>query len=158
MHAVGHQLDRQCLSQHARLTDGAVIGEHLDDFTCQLSGTAPGDRVGIHRHTRVAAVANQRVAHGLQVDTVHAHLAVAVHLAVDGVGIDVERLHPHGIGMQVDSIFLRIVLDEGVASGKALTGLLVVDHLSTGQLVLVLLIDIHHIAIAAVVTRLAIIK
>lgn len=60
--------------------------------------------------------------------------------------------------MQVDSIFLRIVLDEGVASGKALTGLLVVDHLSTGQLVLVFLIDIHHIAIATVVARLAIIE
>ena len=158
MDGVGHLLYRQGLSQHTRLADGAVVGENLDDLTRQLSRTAPGNRVLVHRHARVAAVADQRVAHRLQVGAEHPHPSVAVHLTVDRVGIDVERLHAHRVGVHIDRVLLRIVLDQGAARGKALAGLLIIDHLTAGQFVLVLLVHIHHITVAAVLPRLAIIE
>ena len=95
--------------------------------------------------------------HRLQVGAEHPHPSVAVHLTVDRVGIDVERLHTHRVGVHIDRVLLRIVLDQGAARGKALAGLLVVDNFTGGELVLVLLVHEDDIAQAVVVARIAII-
>ena len=65
--------------------------------------------------------------------------------AIDGVGLDVEGEHLQRVGMHVERVFLRVVDEQGAVGSPSLARLLIIPETVAQHLVLVLLVDIHHI-------------
>ena len=80
-----------------------------------------------------------------------------MHRAIHRVGVDIEGFDAHGVGVHKERVLLRVVLDQRVLCGEAHACMLVVNHLATGQGVLVLVVDKHHVAQATVIAALAVI-
>ena len=144
--SVGHHLDGECLSDDMGEAHGGVVHEHLYAFAEQLSAAVPHDGVAVHRHAGVLGVEDEGVADRLHVVAEGAHLAEGMHLAVYGVGIDVEGIDLHRVGMHPEGILLGVVHRHGVLCGEAIARRLVVLQEIAGKGVLALLVDIHHIA------------
>ena len=151
-------LNGESLAYDVGQLDGGVVGEDKDFLARELPAIAPRDRILVHRQARVARVVNERVAHGLEVSAISAHVVIAMHAAMHAVGIDVECLYAQRVGVHVERVFLREIHDEGLLGGESLARLLVVSHFARRQLVLVFRVDEHHVAITMVAPRGAVIK
>ena len=73
-------------------------------------------------------------------------MGVAVHLAVHGVGVHIERFDTHGVGVQPQRILARVVGGKGAAGGKATACFAVIDKFTAIQTVLVLLVNVNHMS------------
>ena len=155
---VGHLFDGKRLTQHMGKADGGISHIHPDFLTQQLAVGIPGDRILIHRHARVLGIEYQGIAHCLDVVAEGTHMRIGMHLAVNGIGIDVESVDAHRIRMHPQGIFLRIVDNYRILGCESLTGFLVISEIVASERILVLLIHIHHIAIARALTILHIVK
>ena len=153
-----HELDGERLSEDVRLADCGVVHKCQDLLAQELPLSVPKDWIAVHRHARVLRVEDQRVADSLRVVAEDAHMGVAMHLAVDRVGVDMEGLHPHRVAMHPQRVGTRVVCSQRTPRGKAASGLLVVDDEMGRELILVALVDIHHIALPIVASGLAIIE
>ncbi len=138
--------------------DGGISHIHPDFLTQQLAVGIPGDRILIHRHARVLGIEYQGIAHCLDVVAEGTHMRIGMHLAVNGIGIDVEGVDAHRIRMHPQGIFLRIVDNNRILGCESLTGFLVISEIVACERILVLLIHIHHIAIARALAILYIVE
>ena len=130
---VGHLFDGKRLTQHMGKTDGGISHIHSDFLTQQLAVGIPGDRILIHRHTRVLGIEYQGIAHCLDVVAEGTHMRIGMHLAVNGIGIDVESVDAHRIRMHPQGIFLRIVDNNRILGCESLTGFLVISEIVASE-------------------------
>ena len=137
MDAVRHLLCGEGLSHDVCPVDGGVV--HVDAYLLakELLSLVPHDGVAVHGHDGVLGVVDQRVAHGLHIDAVSTYLIVGVHLAVDGVGIDVEGEYLQRVGMHVKGVFLREVFGHSIVGSHGIACGVVVLAVVACQLVLV---------------------
>ena len=158
VYGVLHEFDGECLSEDMSLPDRGVVHKRQDLLAQELPLPVPEYRITIHRHARVLGVEDQGVAHRLRVVAEDTYPRIAMHLAVGRVGVDMEGLHAHRVAMHPQRVGTGVVLDEGTPRGEASPGLLVVDDEVSGELILVALVDIHHISPPIVAPSLAIIE
>ena len=144
---VRHLFDGKCLTQHMGKADGGISHVYLDFLTQQLAIEIPGNRILIHRHAGVLGIEYQGITYCLDVIAEGTHMRIGMHLAVNGIGIDVESVDAHRIRMHPQGIFLRIVDNNRIPGCESLTGFLVISEIVACQRILILLIHIHHIAI-----------
>ena len=83
------------------LSNCAVVHVDFDHFTKDLAIATPCNWVVIHCYAGVFAAEHQRIANGLDVFPIDFYVIEAMHLAVHGVGIEVESEEFHGVGMQI---------------------------------------------------------
>ena len=147
MQGVTHLLHRQRLSEHFGIANGGVIHIDLYLLAQQLAALSPHYGVFIHCHARVTGEEHKRVAHGLQVTAICSDVVIAIHLALNRVGIDVGGIYANGVTVHPQRVRLRVVYGNGTVGGIALTGLVVVYHIFAREHIPVRRIVIHHISV-----------
>ena len=124
----------------------------------QLSAKIPHYRVAVHRHARVLRAEHERVAHSLHVVAVGTHMVEGVHLAVNRVGLDVERVELQRVGMHVERVLLRVVEHQRALRSVAVARRLVVEQMVAAQFVLVLRVGVYHVAESFVLLQLVVVE